>query len=187
MNIRSVFGPPVTDAEYVEAVRESLAREKADGIHSLLRSIGFFILFFLVWFFFEWLTAIDEFPEFYYRRAAGLLFGIVGGALSGFGLFSLGAGSARRPVLQGSLALVVLSIALLMVFWGPSVIAQQIEGGAEKEGFLSGACFGMCLGYLLYVALQNAIWARQKLTGEHRAEQLMLKYYDELKEKTSAE
>lgn len=151
-----------------------------DGILSLLGSVAFFVLFFLVWFFFEWLTAIEESPEFYYHRAAGLLLGIVGGALGAFGLFSLRAGPARRPVLQRSLALVIVLIAALAVFWGPSVIQQQIEGSAEKLSFRSGACFGMYLGFLLYAALQNAIWARQKLAGEHRAEQLMIKYHDQV-------
>lgn len=182
MSLARFVRPPESDNEYVAAVRESLKREKISGVCNFLVGVGLFSLIFLVWRFLEWPVA-DEIPELYYHRASGLCFGIVGGALGAFGLYSLysmGDYSTRRLWLGVSLILVIV-VAVLLLFWVPSLIKGHIEGERRQASFEAGVSAGMYFGVLLYAALQNAIWARQKLGGERRAERLAVKYHDQLK------
>jgi hypothetical protein len=96
---RRLIRPPETDEEYVELVRSSLTSEKANGFRNLLMSIGFLGLFLLAWYLLDW-PIVDDSPELYYRRAAGLHFGMVGGALVGFCLYSAYELDTRRTLLS---------------------------------------------------------------------------------------
>ncbi len=178
--IRHLFRPPSTDEEYVDSIRRSLLSERRNGVYCLFGSVGFLVLFFLTWFFFEW-PAVDSLPGLYYHRAAGLLFGIVAGVLAGFCVFSVSEFGGQRRAWEFLFGLLVFSIALILYMRMPSVFACWFQQRDERTGFRNGVAVGGYLGFLLYGAIQNMIWAHQKLTGKRRAEQLMLKYYDELK------
>jgi hypothetical protein len=179
--IRRWIRPPETDAEYIESIRQSHARERADGIRHLLMGIGAFSGFILAGCLFVWPRRMET-PEFHSYTAAGAFWGIAAGALAAFFIYSLEADSARpRLVLKVCLLAVVLAIALLMGFWVPSLVEHRVEGISAKVGFREGAVGGLLPGFLLCAAFQHGIWARQKLTGERKAEELLLKYYDEQK------
>lgn len=177
--------PPEPDEDYVESVRSSLAGQKAQGIRSVLMAMGCFALFFALWYVLEWeFAGQTDSPGLYYYRASGVYFGMAGGALAAFCFFSFREYARRRVLLDLCLTCGMLIITVLMIFWIPSLVEYKIQGISEQAGFMSGAVTGLLPSFVLYVALHGALCARQRFFGERRTEQMLVRYHDQLMDRT---